>query len=106
MNAKDIRKYFLKGHSHWPSRDKVLPADLEGESESREAFLARVLGMNEAGLKRHWIKLQYQAALSPAAIVEGDRAMTAYVAGTRGGIGYVARESIRPGDGVKVAFIY
>ena len=56
--------------------------------------------------KRHWIKLQYQAALSPAAIVEGDRAMTAYVAGTRGGIGYVARESIRPGDGVKVAFIY
>ncbi len=83
------------------SRTRRKPVDQSGEPEVRVAFLKNLLRMNDFGVRRHWVEIQYQRALRPAEIVRGDKAVIDYVASHAGGIGFIRSSSLGNNGRVK-----
>ena len=106
MDRVEVRSHYLLKIQRWKSHDKVKPVDQEERSGVREAFLANVLKMNSAGLKRHWIQQQYQTAARPAVVVDGDTAVVEYVASNKGAIGFVRRGSLQSSKRVKAVHAF
>lgn len=102
MDRQGVRDHFLMKQSHWKlGQEKVKPVDQSGEPEVRVAFLKNLLKMNNYGVKRHWVEVQYQQALRPAEIVLGDKAVIEYVASHVGGIGFIRSSSLGNNGRVK-----
>ena len=105
LRADQVRELFLKKLPSWKG---ALPADLKGFDENervrpvdladhlpeRAAFLSRVLEMSPALLQRHWVRMQYQAAVDPPIQAESSDRAVRLVGDSRGGIGFAAEESL------------
>jgi ABC-type phosphate transport system substrate-binding protein len=105
LRADQVRELFLKKTTTWKSvlpgdlkgfddNERVRPVDLADHVAERKAFLEQVLEMSSSALQRHWVRLQYQAALDAPPQAESSERAVRLVGDTRGGIGFAAEDSL------------
>ena len=97
-----VKKLFLKSLTRWPDGTESKPYARKGSSESQAAFVKAVLGMNDAELARHWLKIKNMNGSTPPKSVSSDRMLLKYVARHKGAFGVVSADAASKAKGVKV----
>lgn len=99
-----VRKLFLKELTQWPGGLEAKPYAREAASAEQIAFLKLVLGMSEAEIARHWLKMKNLNGTTPPKDVDSERMLLKYVAKTPGAFGVVRIEAAKGVEGVRVLF--
>jgi ABC-type phosphate transport system substrate-binding protein len=97
-----VKKLFLKDLSEWPDGTEAKAYGRESKSEAQVAFRQEVLGMTEAELTRHWLKLKSMNGATPPKEVDSDRMVLKYVAKNPNAFGVVSLDAAKAAAGVKV----
>ena len=99
-----VKKLFLKQLTQWPDGTDARPyARKQGTAETTE-FTKSVLGMSDAELARHWLKLKNMDGTTPPKAVGSDRMILKYVAKHEGALGVVKIEDAKECKDVKILF--
>lgn len=99
-----VKKLFLKDLTQWPDGTEAKPYSRESTSAEQAAFLKGVLGMTDAELARHWLKVKNMNGTTPPKDVDSDRMVLKYVAKAEGAFGVVKVDAAKGAEGVKVLF--
>lgn len=99
-----IKKLYLKDLTQWSDGTEAKPYSRESTSAEQAAFLKDVIGMSEAELARHWLKLKNMNGTTPPKEVDTDRMVLKYVGKSDGAFGVVKTTSAQGAEGVKVLF--
>jgi TonB family protein len=103
VSADELKSVFLQEKNSLADGSHVVPV-LEKGGPAHEAFLKEYLGKSDDALQDYYRTLVFTGkGLMPKAL-RSDEDVTAYVAKTRGAIGYVS--STAPVDGVKTLTVY
>lgn len=97
-----VKKLFLKDLSQWPDGTEARPYSRDTTAAEQAAFLAQVLGMKEAELARHWLRVKNMNGTTPPKEVDSDRMVLKYVAKYDGAFGIVKIAAAREATGVRV----
>jgi len=102
-----VARLFLKKQSEWPDGEASRPFDRKGDSKEHTSFLKEVLGMNEAKLTQHWIKLKQLSGETPPRVIKPNQMIIKMVGRNKGGLAVVSASTAKklPGN-VKVLFTY
>jgi TonB family protein len=103
ISAGEIKSVFLKERNSLRDGTHVEPVLSPGGS-AHETFLKEYLGKSDDGLQVYYGTLVFTGRSSMPKILHSDNEVVAYVAKTRGAIGYVG--SATPLDGVKTLAVY
>jgi ABC-type phosphate transport system substrate-binding protein len=98
ISADDLKSVFLGEKSSLNDRSHVEPV-LEKGGATHEAFVKEYLGKSDSALQIYYRSLVFTGRGSMPKAVGSDADMVAYVAKTKGAIGYVA--SSARAEGVK-----
>jgi hypothetical protein len=99
-----VKKLYLKDLTQWTDRTEAKPYSREAAAAEQVAFVKDVLGMNDAELARHWLKIKNMNGSTPPKEVDTDRMMLKYIAKYDGAFGVVKVDAARDGNGVKILF--
>jgi hypothetical protein len=99
-----VKKLFLKELTQWPDGAEAKPYAREANAAEHGAFLERVLGMSEAELARHWLKMKNMNGTTPPKDVDSDRMILKYIAKADGAFGIVKLDAAKGAEGVKILF--
>lgn len=100
---KLIRTLYLKELTRWGDGVEAKPYARAATSDEHAAFLGSVLGMSEAELARHWLRVKNINGTTPPKQVDSDRLLLKHVARHDGAFGVVAASEAK-GSGVRVLF--
>ena len=100
---KIVKTLYLKDLTQWSDGAEAKPYGREAASAEHAAFLKTVLGMSEAELARHWLRLKNQSGTTPPKEVDGDRLLVKHVTRHDGAFGVVKLKSAKA-DGVRILF--
>jgi ABC-type phosphate transport system substrate-binding protein len=100
---KTIKTLYLKDLTRWPGGTDAKPYGREATSGEQAAFVAAVLGMSDAELARHWLRLKNLNGTTPPKEVDSDRLLLKHVSRHDGAFG-VVKASVAKADGVRVLF--
>jgi TonB family protein len=103
ISAEEIRRVYLEEDKSLAGGAHVVPV-LEKDGPVHEAFLQRYIGISEQDLQAYYRALLFTGRGSLPKALETDEEVVAYVARTRGAIGYVSGEANT--DGVKTLAIW
>lgn len=103
ISASEIKSVFLEERSSLRDGTHVEPVLSRG-GPAHAVFLRDYLGQNDDALYNYYRSLVFTGKGSMPKILPSDAAVVAYVAKTRGAIGYVS--STAPVDGVKTLVVY
>jgi len=98
-----VKDLFLKNLGQWPGGLEAKPYAREATSAEMTAFGKQVLGMSEAEIARHWLRLKNSNGNTPPRAVDSDRLMLKFVARHEGAFG-VLRADAAKAEGIKVLF--
>ncbi len=83
----------------WAEINKAIrPADRKKKCIEKEAFYAKILGMQTDEVELYFAKLQFENAEKPQEKVNSDQEMIQYISEEIGSIGYVNLNSISEKD--------
>jgi len=99
-----VKKLYLKELTQWPGGVEARPYARERQSQEQAAFVKDVLGMTDAELARHWLRLKNASGTTPPKDVDSERLLLKFVARNQGAFGVVALDAARSAEGVKVLF--
>ncbi|MFI5114887.1 MAG: energy transducer TonB [Terriglobales bacterium] len=103
ISASEIKSVFLEERNSLRDGTHVEPV-LSNGGPAHAAFLKDYLGQNDDALQNYYRSLVFTGKGSMPRILHSDAEVVAYVAKTRGAIGYVS--STAPMDGVKTLVVY
>ena len=103
LSASEIKSVFLGERNSLRDGTHVEPVLSKG-GPAHEAFLKEYLGKSDDALQNYYSTLVFTGKGSMPKILQSDEAVVAYVAKTRGAIGYVGPTT--PLDGVKTVAVY
>ena len=103
ISASEIKSVFLKERNSLRDGTHVEPV-LSPGGPAHEAFLKEYLGKNDDALQNYYSALVFTGKGSMPKAVGSDAEVVAYVARTRGAIGYVSSDA--PVDGVKTLAVH
>jgi len=103
ISADELKSVFLEEKNSLNDGTHVEPVLAKGGA-AHEAFVKDYLGKSDAALQRHYRSLVFSGKGSMPKAVGSDADVVAYVARTRGAIGYVSSDA--PVDGVKTLAVY
>ncbi|HEV2401335.1 MAG TPA: TonB family protein [Candidatus Sulfotelmatobacter sp.] len=89
ISASDLKSVFLEEKSSLPGSGHVEPVLAKG-GQAHEAFLKQVLGRSDSDLQLYYRSLAFTGRGAVPKTLDSDEAVVAYVAKTRGAIGYVS----------------
>lgn len=89
---QQLKKLFLKQQSEWPSGEKAIPFDRDGDSASHQALLTVILGMTEAEIAAHWKKMKQVRGDTPPRAVGSASILLRLLAKKKGAFGIVKSE--------------
>lgn len=98
ISAGDLKSVYLEEKSSLPGSGHVEPVLVKG-GPAHEAFLKHVLGRTDSDLQLYYRSLVFTGRGSIPKTLDSDEAVVAYVAKTRGAIGYVSTST--EADGVR-----
>ncbi|MFY9341274.1 MAG: hypothetical protein WAT39_02210 [Planctomycetota bacterium] len=99
-----VKKLFLKEMSQWPAGVDARPYAREGTTAEQTIFLKVVLGMTDAEIARHWLKMKNMSGTTPPKCVDNERLVLKYVARHEGAFGVVRADAVKGVAGVRVLF--
>lgn len=97
-----VKKLFLKDLTQWPDGTEAKPYRRPDGTEAQTAFQKLVLGMSDAELARHWLRIKNQDGTTPPKEVDTDRMVLKYVARYDGAFGIVPKDAVNGVEGVRV----
>jgi ABC-type phosphate transport system substrate-binding protein len=98
LTRAQVADLFLGKARRWPDGTQAAPVDQSATSPVRQSFSADVLGRPVNGILTHWQQQIMSGRGVPPPVKQSDQDVLAVVAGSPGGIGYVAPEtSLGPG---------
>ena len=104
---KTVKKIFLKDQTAWPGGVDSKPFDRPADSEAHNSFRDQVLGMSEAELSEHWIKLKQKTGDTPPREVASEAMLIKFVQKYEGAMGVVSSaKATAAGDKVKILFTF
>ena len=87
----DALRIFTKKARAWPGGSlPAEPVDQRDASPARKEFLATVMGKDAAAMNAYWQSQLFVGRTTPPPVKGSDADVIAFVAGAKGGIGYVA----------------
>lgn len=89
ISASELKGVYLEEKSSLPGSGHVEPV-LAKSGPAHEAFLRHVLGRSDSDLQMYYRSLVFTGRGSIPKMLDSDEAVVAYVAKTRGAIGYVS----------------
>jgi hypothetical protein len=92
VETSTIKKLFLLQQKFVES-SKIVPFNLSGRSELRQAFEKSVLQMDQSTLKSYWMERHYDGVRPPKQ-VSSVSAMKNYILKVGGAIGYLPKEEV------------
>lgn len=98
VSAGDLKSVYLEEKSSLPGGGHVEPVLAKG-GPAHEAFLKQVLGRTDSDMQLYYRSLVFTGRGSIPKTLDSDEAVVAYVAKTRGAIGYVSTST--NADGVR-----
>jgi ABC-type phosphate transport system substrate-binding protein len=96
ISADDLRSIFLEEKSSLKDGTHVEPV-LQKGGAAHEAFLKQYLDKNDSALQTYYRSLVFTGKGSVPKAVGSDAEVTAYVARTKGAIGYVSADAAAEG---------
>jgi ABC-type phosphate transport system substrate-binding protein len=98
VSAEELKSVYLLTKSSLADGSHVQPV-LEKGGAAHEAFVKEYVGKTDSALQTYYRSLVFTGKASMPKILGSDAEMTAYVAKTKGAIGYVSADAAT--DGVK-----
>lgn len=95
-----LAQIYLGKARTWGDGSDIVPVDLSTVSPVRHAFSNAVLGASVDAVKQMWMR-NVRVGHLPPAVKSSDAAVIAFVASTRGAVGYVSESAQLP-DTVRV----
>ena len=93
----DVLRLFTKKARTWPGGSlPAEPVDQRDASPARKEFLSAVMGKDAAAMNAYWQSQLFVGRTTPPPVKASDADIIAFVAGARGGIGYVAPGTALP----------
>jgi hypothetical protein len=99
-----IKRLYLKDLTAWADGTEARPYAREATAAEQVAFLKDVVGMTEAELARHWLRLKNTDGTTPPKAAESERLLLKHIARHRGAFGVVRKEAVAGAEGVRVLF--
>ena len=93
----DAARLFLRKARAWPGGSlSADPVDQKESSAARKEFLSAVMGKDAAGMNAYWQSQLFVGRTTPPPVKASDADVIAFVAASRGGIGYVSAGTALP----------
>ena len=89
LTRDETSRLFLRKVVTWKSGDAVRPVDQTADSPARQSFSKAIHRKDIVAVKRYWSELTFTGQGAPPAERASDGEVVAFVAGSRGAIGYV-----------------
>ncbi len=105
LSPPEVRRYFLKEHSSWPSGERIRSVDRNGPVPERRVFLDAVIKYSSDQLEQYWIGKRYEKGIPVPPKLASDREVIEYVSSFDGAIGYVNSKSIEPSLNSKIKVV-
>lgn len=99
-----VKKLFLKELTQWPDGTEAKAYGRADKSDAHERFRKQVLGMSEAELARHWLRVKSSNGTTPPKEVDSDRLVLKFVAKNENAFGIVELDAAKAAEGVRVLF--
>jgi hypothetical protein len=100
---KLVKTLYLKELTRWSDGTEARPYGREAASTEHTAFAAGVLGMTDAELARHWLRLKNMNGTTPPKEIDNERMLIKHVARHDGAFGVVKTQAANA-PGVRVLF--
>jgi TonB family protein len=104
ISAGELRRVFLQENNSLGNGTPVEPV-LKRDGPVHKAFLQEYLGRTEADLQMYYRARVFTGKGSMPEVLDSDAEVVAYVARTRGAIGYVSSDTDSSVDGVKTLLV-
>ena len=101
-----VKKLFLKQMTKWPDGTAAKPYGRKAGRPEQSAFVKDVLGMGDAELARHWLKMRNMNGTTPPKGVRSDRMILKYVEKHGGAFGIVKLSEVKNSNSVKVLYSF
>lgn len=88
VTADTVSLVFLRKKQRWSDGRRAQPVNLPADEPIRRQFSEAVFHLQPAALEDYWNE-QYFHGIQPPHVVQSERAMARFVAGTDGAIGYL-----------------
>jgi ABC-type phosphate transport system substrate-binding protein len=106
VRRSDLAAVFLRKATRWGDGSLAVPVDQSGTSTVRSAFSQAVLQMPVTAVVQYWQKQMFTGSgLRPPAVRGSDAEVIAFVAKTKGAVGYVSPGTALPPDVKALAVI-
>ena len=93
----DATRIFLRKARAWPGSSLAAdPVDQKESSPARREFLTAIMGKDAAGMNAYWQSQLFVGRTTPPPVKASDADVIAFVAASKGGIGYVAASAVLP----------
>ena len=92
ISAEELKSVFLEQRSSLPDGSRVEPVISKGGT-AHEVFVKQYLGKSDADLQNYYRSLVFTGKGSMPKVVASDTEIAAYVARTKGAIGYVSSDT-------------
>lgn len=90
LSMGELKKVFLSDRSRWDSGEAVAPVMIAAGAAERTSFLKIVCGMKDADLAKYFLQASFSGkSATPPTEVYSATSVKSFVAGSRGGIGFV-----------------
>lgn len=91
LSKLDASRIFLKKARAWPGGGlSADPVDQKDASPARREFLSAVMGKDPAAMAAYWQSQLFVGRTTPPPVKGSDADVIAFVAGSKGAIGYVS----------------
>lgn len=94
MTAKQAKKIFLGKKKAFPGGGAAKVVDQTEGSATRAAFYKAVAKKDGDAMKGYWTQMIFSGKASPPTAVGDDAAVKAWVAGNKGGLGYIDKGAV------------
>ena len=100
MTKKDLTGIFLGKKTQWPDKTAIVFVMLKGGTVHKQ-FLKDYVGKTESQFKTYWKKQVFTGKAKMPKDFKTEKAMIAYIAKTKGAIGYVGIKAMTGQDKIK-----
>ena len=96
IKKMDAMRIFMKKMRAWPGGLSAEPVDQKDTSPVRKEFLSTVIGKDAASMNAYWQSQLFVGRTTPPPVKGSDADVIAFVAASKGAIGYVAAGTALP----------
>ncbi len=96
-----MKAIFLGKKTKWANKGKVVPSTLK-KGAVNKSFLKKYVKKSPAQFKTYWKKQVFTGKGKAPKSFKTEKALIAYVAKTKGAVGYVSKKAAEGAAGVKI----